>query len=338
MLQNLIIKILIWFINYKWAGKDLNFCPRIYTNIYFETKCVRVCCHSTIVPYNPPILYIGNVANFSRIKYLITLINLMLKNTSKTPPCKDCNFFKKQFVPKFKLFNNFDFITLNQFKDCNSYCVYCGIEAKSRTEYTPIMNAIKKMEDLNLISEDVLFNWGGGEPTLCPEFNDIVDFLYKNNYRQAVNSSGIVFSDAILNGMKNNLISIQISPDAGTDVTYKKIKRQDNFLKVWENIKKYSEYPDSLFVKYIVFSMNSDSNEIEQFVEKCKSSNVKNIVVDCEFNSMHGNHTLFGKISDKEISAAKLLKKLAENQGMNVSISHQWRDEALQRIKSDIDT
>ncbi len=331
-MQKFITNLLTSFINKKWSGKNIKFCPRIYSNLFFEAKYVRICCHSTKVPYNPPIIYKGEISNFSKIKYIISLILLMLKNETKMSPCNGCRHFEEQVVPTFSLEKNLDFITLNQFKNCNSYCIYCGIDNKSRKEYTPILEVIKRLDDSNLISENVLFNWGGGEPTLCPEFDDILDFLYSKNYRQAVNSSGIIFSEKILEGMKKRLISIQISPDAGTRETYQTIKKQDNFSKVWENIKKYSAYPEELFVKYIVFSMNSDKNEIEKFVEMCKNYDVKNIVVDCEFNSMHGNQSLFGKISEKEIQAAKLLKKLAEDAGINISISHQWSSDALKEI------
>jgi hypothetical protein len=45
-----------------------------------------------------------------------------------------------------------------------------------------------------LIDKSCLFNWGGGEPTICSEFEQIASFLHQNGFRQAINSSGIEFS------------------------------------------------------------------------------------------------------------------------------------------------
>ena len=114
----------------------------------------------------------------------------------------------------------------------------------------------------------------------------------------------------------------------------KKVKRQNNFDKVWENIEKYAEYPERLYVKYIIFGLNSDEAEIKEFIGKCVSAKVKNVVIDCEFNSIRGNLKPPFKITEKEINAAILMKKLCEENNFEIEISENWTPELQERIKN----
>ncbi len=97
-----------------------------------------------------------------------------------------------------------------------------------------------------------------------------------------VNTSGLLFHTELLKGLRSGQVKLQISPDSGTAETYRKIKQQNGFGQVWKNIKKYCEYASNVSVKYIVFSYNSSKVEIDNFIELCKSSGVRNVVVSGE--------------------------------------------------------
>ena len=185
-----------------------------------------------------------------------------------------------------------------------------------------------------MIHPECLFNWGGGEPTICSEFEEIAAFLHKNNLRQAINSSGIEFSQTILDGLKDGSMSIQISPDSGTEETYERIKRQNNFNKVWENIKKYAQYPNMLFVKYIFFSLSANENDVRKFIERCIDCGVKNIVIDCESNSVSNPRSKFGRITPEIVELAILMKKLAIENNIKYEISYQWSEENKKIIEN----
>ena len=228
---------------------------------------------------------------------------------------------------KFQNKHIFKFLTINHFTKCNSNCVYCAIGRKTEDISYKLLPLLKDMVKENLIDKSCLFNWGGGEPTICSEFEEISSFLHKNGFRQAINSSGIEFSQTILEGLKDGSMSIQISPDAGTEETYSKIKRQNNFNKVWENIKKYAQYPDMLFVKYIFFSLSANELDIRKFIEKCIEYKVKNIVIDCESNSVSNPRKPFGEITLEIVNLAILMKKLAIENNIKYEISYQWSEE-----------
>lgn len=327
-------KILIDRLNKKYAGKELMFCNRIYNDILFWPFSIHICCHSTKMPYFPPLLYKTLIKNFKFNEYIKNIDNIMQQNQKENAVCKGCKFFEKQIVPNFPKEKNITFFTINHFTKCNSNCIYCGIRRKTEDIKYNLLPIIKQMVKNKIINDSCLFNWGGGEPTICSEFEEIANFLHKNKLRQAINSSGIEFSNTILEGLKDGLMSIQISPDAGTEETYKRIKRQNNFNKVWENIEKYAQFPDMLFVKYIFFSWNANENDVKLFIQKCINAKVKNIVIDCESNSVNNPRSPFGKINNEIVQLAILMKKLAIQNNINYQISYQWREEDKIRIES----
>lgn len=326
-------KFLIDKFNKKYAGKELMFCEKIYEDMAFFPFSIHKCCHCTRMPYSPPLLYPQRlIGNFDFSFYLDLIERIMKLNQGKTPVCNGCRFLKKQTVPEFPKEKNIKFLTINHFTKCNSNCVYCAIGRKTQDPNYELLPVLKSMVKQKMINEDCLFNWGGGEPVICSEFETIARFLFKNNFRQAINSSGIEFSETISDGLKAGLMSIQISPDSGTEETYAKIKRQNNFNKVWENIAKYAQYSNALFVKYIFFSMSANENDVRKFIEKCVECGVKNIVIDCESNSANNPKSPFGNITPEIIELALLMKKLAIENNIKYEISYQWKDEHKQLL------
>ncbi len=318
---------LLYIFNKRYAGKNLWFCNRIFEDISFMPYPVNKCCHSTKMPYSPPVIYTEPIKKFDFIDYLTKLDDLMHYNQTGNSPCWGCKFLVKQLVPKYNPKESLKFITINHFTKCNSNCIYCGIRHKTEDIKFRLLPVLKQITNQKMINNDVLFNWGGGEPTLCSEFEEIAQYLHSHNFRQAVNSSGILFSQAILDGMLDGSMSIQISPDSGTSETYFKIKRQNNFDKVWENIKKYAQAPDMLFVKYIFFSLSANENDVRLFINKCVEVGVKNIVIDCESNSANNPRSPFGNITKEIINLALLMKHLAQENNIKYEISYQWRGE-----------
>lgn len=323
--------------NKKWANKKLYFCPSIYSEINFTYSLIRACCLCTLYPYTPPIVYANKYKNFNKFnlkEYLKQIDRIMTLNQTAKAVCADCDFFKKQLVPSIELDGNIKTFSFNHFTKCNANCIYCFCSNKEQDSAYKTLPIIKRFIEYGLIKSDCLFNWAGGEPLVCDEFNECFTYLYDNKFKQRVNSSGIEFSEAVLKGLKTNLVDLVISPDSGTSETYLKVKRVDCFDKVWNNIKKYAQYPDNLYVKYVLFSMNSNPEDITKFVEKCVESGVRHIAITVENNTSHGDGKNFGPITDNEINMAILLKKLAQKESINYSIWPMWKEENVKRIEA----
>lgn len=332
--QKFMLKYLLTYIfNKRYSNKNLYFCSRIFEDIYFLPNSVNKCCHCTKMPYSPPLLYPKPIKKFDFLDWILKLDNIMHYNQTGNSYCRGCKFFVKQIVPEYIPKESLKFITINHFTKCNSNCIYCGIGHKTEDIKFHLKPILEQLIKQKMINKDVLFNWGGGEPTLCSEFEEIANLLRKNNFRQAVNSSGIIFSPVIFEGMKDGSMSVQISPDAGTYETYFKIKRQNNFYKVWENIGKYAKAPNMLFVKYIFFSVSANEFDVRNFIKRCVKVGVQNIVIDCESNSANNPNSPFGNINQKIIDLAVLMKHLAIENNIKYETSYQWRDEHKKLIE-----
>ncbi len=325
-------------INKEFAGKELMFCEKIYTDIMFSPENIRTCCFSTQMPYNPPVLFEKVFERFDKAEYFYKIYEFMKKNQGEQAPCKGCRFFKKTVVPEFKAENRLEFIVINHFIKCNCECIYCAYSnivntpaAEKTYRLFPIAEQLIKEKQ---ISPSCLINWGGGEPLLCGEFTELVRLFHEHKIRQAVNSSGVIFSQDVLNGMKDNSMSIQISPDSGDSEQYFKIKKRHYFDVVWENIAKYAQYPDMLFVKYIFFSYTADEKQVRLFIDNCVKAGVKNIVIDCESKSVNNPECEFGGINADIVNLAVLMKHLAAENNIKYQISYQWKEEHRKFIEN----
>ena len=330
-------ELLIDRFNKKWAGKELYFCPSIYSELNLAYSRIRACCMCTMVPFTPPIFYMADDNNYDSLdlnQYFRQINRIMTWNQIKEKSvCSGCDFYKKMVVPPIEKEGNIKLLSINNFTICNSNCVYCNCIDKKLDNAYELLPIINRFLEYKLINKETMVNWGGGEPVICSEFDKCASFLIEKGIRQNINSSGIKFSDFILEGMKRNLITIQISPDAGTPETYSAIKRQNGFYKVWDTINKYAKYNDNLVVKYIIFSMNSNENDIREFMRRCIDANIKKIVIDAEHFSSHGDSSKFGPISEQEIKMAILLKHLAIENSIEYSLTHQWTKDKKEQIE-----
>ena len=186
----------------------------------------------------------------------------------------------------------FDEIMIGNWTHCNCDCVYC-YTAKDKQFYNTqktynILPVIEDMFDKNLIRSGGEISFGGGEPTLLEEFEDLVNIFIDKKLKMRVHSSGIKYSPAIERGLKEDILTLVISIDSGDEKTFKKIKEVQSYNKVVENIKKYQESLDemhkhNLVVKYIIIPGYNDSiKSIDNFFEMIVQTGVKHVSFDIE--------------------------------------------------------
>ena len=138
-----------------------------------------------------------------------------------------------------------------------------------------------------------------------------------NNIR--VNSSGIKYSLALENALKEGSASLVISPDSGSKDIYKRIKRVDAFDIVWKNISKYTKKAkniDSVKAKYILIkSVNDNKREIDNFFKMCVKSGIKSVSLSVE------QHWYFREFPNMHPSVYELISYFEEKaQKLNLSV------------------
>ena len=129
--------------------------------------------------------------------------------------------------------------------------------------------------------------FGGGEPTLLPEFDKLIGLFLKNGFCDIrVPSSGIKYSRIIAKGISTGQLTVVISIDCSSRETYKKIKQTDKFNEVCKNLKKYAKAQTrsyNVISKYIIIpEINDNKEEIDNWLKFNKENNINIVTIDIE--------------------------------------------------------
>ncbi len=205
------------------------------------------------------------------------------------PNCKGCVFLEEKDWDEEDYIN---FLQFNYWIQCNSKCTYC-YEVQNKKIFDKIkpyntVPIIKEMIEKNILRKGGEIAFGGGEPTIAPEFEDLIKLLTESSFRNMrIHSSGIKFSPAIEEAIKKGVLNVVISIDSGCEKTYKKIKTVNSFKKVVENMKKYAAANKNNYglmtSKYIIIpNVNDNRKEIDLWIETVKSIGGRWLAVDIE--------------------------------------------------------
>lgn len=218
------------------------------------------------------------------------------------------------------------YIHFNHWTYCNSDCEYCYIKKeeslkKGMQNYNalPILKEILSRVEFDPDGE---ITFAGGEPTLLNEFDEIIEYLLQIGAKKIiVHSSGVKYSQALEQGIKEQKIQMVISSDSGTEDTFKKIKNTCNFATVWENTKKYAQFQtadENVISKYIFIpNVNDNQNEILSFIHKVSEAGVKTVVLDIEHEYYFANKNNLTKML-RLLSLCEFLKAKASAYGIKV--------------------
>ena len=144
------------------------------------------------------------------------------------------------------------------------------------------------MFDKKIIRHGGAVGFGGGEPTILPEFDKLIDLFLKNGFdNMRVPSSGIKYSKMIEKGISTGQLSVVVSIDSSSRKVYKEIKQIDAFDKVCNNLKKYAKAKTNthygVISKYIIIPfVNDTQEEIDNWLKFNKENNIEVIVIDIE--------------------------------------------------------
>lgn len=257
-------------------NKEIWCCDFFGTRINLQNPYLSLC-HDAFVGQRK----IGYLKDYSPHEYYEKLIEIARDNEYEKSHCRRCQKCKKQ-IYKFRKLN---WVTINTSWYCNSSCIYCMGHYASPEDGAEVLNVIKQFHELGLFDEDCLFDWGGGEPTLNPIFNETSEWLIKHNYCQRINTNGIKYSSIVEDALKHNRTTLRLSIDAGTEECFKKIKGTNAYYDVWNNIKEYRKYSDQIYLKYNFFNLNANKNEVDVFLAKCKEIDIRYLIIDAEVKS-----------------------------------------------------
>jgi len=205
------------------------------------------------------------------------------------PNCVGCIFLEEKEWDEEDYIN---FLQFNYWVACNSKCTYC-YEEENKKLFEKIkpyntVPIIKEMIDKNILRPGGEVSFGGGEPTIAPEFEELINLLANSGFRNMrIHSSGIKFSPAIEAAIKKGVLNVVVSIDAGCEKTYKKIKNVNAYKKVIENMKKYAQANKNgyglMTSKYIIIpNVNDNRKEIDMWIDSVVKAGAKWLALDIE--------------------------------------------------------
>lgn len=211
------------------------------------------------------------------------------KNGDLLPNCKGCIFLEEREWDEEDYIN---YLQFNYWVACNSKCIYC-YEVQNRDIFEKIkpyntVPIVKEMIEKKILRPGGEVSFGGGEPTIAPEFEDLIDLLAENGFRNMrIHSSGIKYSPAIENAIRKGVLNVVISVDSGCEKTYTKIKQVNAYKKVIENMEKYASANKNgyglMTSKYIIIpNVNDNRNEIDMWIDSVLRVGGKWLALDIE--------------------------------------------------------
>lgn len=279
---------------FLFKPKEYVSCEQLEHGIHFDYTGLYYCgIYSHSNGNNTPVAKLSNDLN-KCTKELLRVRKRdvkMLRSGKMINRCKDYFLLEKKVWEKSDKIKKMD-ISAN--RRCNSNCIYCT--SHKNKEYLnslpdiPIYNFLEHLIKKNKIDKNIEIHWGGGEPTLLEEFENIVDlFLNKTNSTFRIYSSGIKYSEHIAKAISLKRCTIIISIDSGNSELYKKIKNVDKFDTVVNNITKYCEVQEKIkdtshvILKYIIIpGINDDYKHIYDFLKVAKNTNCVEVRCDLE--------------------------------------------------------
>lgn len=242
------------------------------------------------------------------------------KKGNLSPECLGCVFLEEREWDEDDYIN---FLQFNHWVLCNSKCMYC-YEVHNRDYFSKIIPynvvpIIKEMIEKKILIPGGEVSFGGGEPTISDDFDEIVDILTQNGFQNMrIHSSGIKHSKAIERAIEAGVLNVVISVDSGNKSLYKKVKQVDCYNKVIENIHKYAmanQRGSGLVTsKYIIIpNVNDTIKSIEEWLTETQKAGCKWIALDIEDVWYKMNRST---ISEYYLDLVNYVIKRAEELGM----------------------
>ena len=192
-----------------------------------------------------------------------------------------------------------DYLLLTPWVPCNSNCIYCDAPRDQRvlsnTKIYKVLPLIKDMIKNKVLKKDGTIDFAGGEPTIYPEFENLLNEFIHNSFKKIIiHTNAIQRSNAIIKGLQKGCVRVLVSIDAGSKDIHRKIKQVESYDIVWANLKEYAKSQpkasDFVKTKYIIVpGLNDSKDEINLWLEKSQEIGIKSVVLNLDFRWIMNN-------------------------------------------------
>ena len=196
--------------------------------------------------------------------------------------CLGCPALMYGFWPKSVEITNLRFLQDLAKDVCNFNCIYCdAAQAKKwmrlKDEDGPttcdILRQFAAIPEFIDMGEKFTVTFSNGEFCANRYFDEMIDILLGTKWNVSLVSNLSLYREKLAALMQTGRVtSLITSIDAGTRETFKKIKQNDMFDRVVENLTRYPVAKTNLYVKYIfIENVNDNETDIDGYYQIVKS-------------------------------------------------------------------
>ncbi len=197
----------------------------------------------------------------------------------KNMDCLGCRYITES-DQKPRASNKINFLSVEQHSFCNLRCSYCSemFYGGKKPQYN-VLEFVKKLSDEESFKDCHQVVWGGGEPTLDKSFENIFEVIQESaapRIYHRVFTNSVRYSFALEKFLKKGLVKMTTSMDAGTEITFKKVRGRKKLKEVLLNLQKYSQIDSSkVTIKYILTDENNSNDELLSFLNNVEKYSLK---------------------------------------------------------------
>jgi pyruvate-formate lyase-activating enzyme len=269
-------------------------CRHIERSLVFYPGRVNACCANPVTGATPTLSpFTGGDLSAEAVRAGRAKIKADHKAGGVFPECAQCprltehNWETDPAMGEYAI----DEVTIAHFTTCNIRCNYC-YTVRNERDATALLSKVPRLLRTfeQLIAEKQLapyatVRFSGGEPTLLPEFEDLLTLLSEYGVRSVVYTNAVNRSEAIHKALRLDRVELVLGIDAATAEVYRAVKKMDYNEQVWENVAANcaSTVPNSVnkvWAKFIYLLDNYTESEL--FVERAAAAGVKNIYYDLD--------------------------------------------------------
>ncbi|MDR2594972.1 MAG: radical SAM protein [Fibromonadaceae bacterium] len=289
------------------------FCPRIGTYLFIDKNSLSICCE----PNRTTIKHTANIEDSIKAYYdLCETLNYKLSVGEKTR-CDGCAILKEGVgTPTLKI----DLVRfgsgLRGATRCNflcNYCVYGEHNGKINGIDMSILDVLNFMETHLMITK---IDYYGGELLVSEDRDKIINIFRRNDWSIRIGTNCSIFSENLFDLIKQKKTMLEVSLDAGTELTFSKLKGVNLFEKVKRNLLRYASASNGsmIHLKYILFDrINDDDKNINGFIDIISKVNPGKVVIAHDVRSRM-------ILSDREKNDINLLVLKCQKERIPISV------------------